>query len=315
VEVVEEPEITTNFTVDGTGLEIGYGYFFKISEDDAEVAQLHLVLTAVDVQQNQAFTGESEAITITINAERASNLIGSYNLSSGSNDIGTASVGRYYQNLRFSQSASGVQGTYNRGVVNISRQGEEYIISLLLSTTFGPAEMKGTFRGILSEIDLTESEPVDEALFQGPNNLKYGEREVGLNHAYLVKRGNVSSGPREYRLYLSETEIAPDAATLTGRSDLVFFYVREAAVNNGGQFIFSASENDYLGQLYKQVDRGYYCKNMDFASNSADDDVPVDKGHLVIKEVGGEILVAFTGEANTGTETSVLYRGPLVRID
>ncbi|WP_020567951.1 hypothetical protein [Neolewinella persica] len=314
-EIVETPTVETNFQVNGNSLQIDHGYLFTLSEDVVGRRQHHLVLANRDVREDGAFSGSSEAITITIATEDTGDLSGEYVLEGSADDESVASAGRYYQRLRFNQTTNYEQGYFNEGSVLISRQGEEYIISLFLSTSFGGTELKGTFQGILPEIDLTESEPVDETLLQGPNNLKYGESEVELNHAYLVQRTNISSGPRQYRLYLSENEIAPDAATLTGRSDLIFFYVSEGAISEGGQFTLATSEYDYLSKFRKQVDTGYYCKNMDFTRNTADEDVPVPKGQLTIKDEDGEIVVAFSAETNAGTTTSGLYRGTMIRID
>jgi hypothetical protein len=314
VEIVEEPEITTNFNVDGAELEIGYGYLFKISEDEA-LTQHHLVLTAADVQEEGAFTGRSRAITITINAASNSDLSGEYDLNEGSDEIGTATAAHYYQNLGFSQGRNYEQGYYDNGTVLISRDGEEYIISLNLITSFGNQELKGTFQGEVSELDLLNKEPADETLFQGANKLIYGEREVELNHAYLMEYGNADSGDRRYRLYLSAENIAPDAAVLTGRSDLIFFYVNEEVIDKGGKFTFATAGDVYLSQFIRGIDSGYYCKNMDFLRNTADEDTLVGQGEVDIEIDGEHIIIAFTGQSNAGQTATGLFRGPIMLLD
>lgn len=314
VEIVEEPEVTTNFNVNGTGLEVGYGYLFKVSEDEESTLH-HLVLTASDVQEEGAFTGNSEAITITINAATNSDLSGEYELSNEGEDIGTATTGYYYENLRFNQSRNSSQGFYDNGTVLISREGEEYIISLNLIRTFGNRALKGTFQGEVSEVDILNNEPADETLFQGANKLKYGDQEVELNHAYLFEYGNANSGDRHYRLYLSAEDIAPDAAVLTGRSDLIFFYVNKEVIDKGGKFTFASAGDVYLSQFIGGIDSGYYCKNMDFLRNTADEDTLVEQGEVDIEVDGEHIIIAFTGQSIAGQTTTGLFRGPIMLLD
>ena len=54
---------------------------------------------------------------------------------------------------------------------------------------------------------------------------------------------------------------------------------------------------------------------MDFLRNTADEDIPMDKGELNIAVEGGDIMIAFTGQAITGKATSGIYGGPIIRLD
>lgn len=314
-EVVEEPAVTTNFSVNGFPLEINHGYLFKVSENEAGETQHHLVLTTAEVREGEAFSGNSEAITITLNAAVNSDLVGEYPLAGDGNEVGTATIGRHYRNLQFSSNSNFEQGYFDRGAVQVSREGDDYVVSLQFSTSYGSTKLEGTFQGEIVSSDLTQHVLADQSLFQGSNQLKYGESAVDLNYAYLVEYGTTNSGTRRYRLYLSEEDIAPDAVTLTGRSDLIFFYVSEQVVQSGGQYTFRSDGYDYLSAFRGLVEKGYYCKNMDFRQNSADVDVPVETGGIDLEVEGEEIVIAFNGEAITGIPTTGLFRGPLILLD
>ncbi|MFK8164939.1 MAG: hypothetical protein AB8H12_21005, partial [Lewinella sp.] len=106
-ENVEDPAaIETNFQVNGNALQIDHGYLFTLTEDEAGRTQHHLVLTEREVQENGAFTGSSEAFTITIAAEDTDDLSGEYLLGTSAADESVASAGRYYQRLQFNQSTN-----------------------------------------------------------------------------------------------------------------------------------------------------------------------------------------------------------------
>jgi hypothetical protein len=54
---------------------------------------------------------------------------------------------------------------------------------------------------------------------------------------------------------------------------------------------------------------------MDFLRNTADEDVPVDRGVIDVEVEGDEIVIAFTGLSRTGVTATGLYRGPIIMLD
>lgn len=311
----EEQAVNTNFFIMGKNVRLDYGYLIELPDDEAGRPRFHVVLTKKDVFSGGRLTGNSESVTITLVAESTTDLTGEYVFGDSPETGAFAMDVSYYQYLNFDRMRNYDHGFFRGGNISISRQGEEYTLSVRLTSSVSPGESSGTFRSPLVSVSLNEPVEADESRFQGPNILKYGQDEISLNHAFLVDAGTTFEGIARYRLYLTDQDIAPDTANLTGRSDLIFFYVYGEALEFGGHLVFGASSGNYLSRFSTAIDQGYFCRNMDFTNNTADEDVPVPRGMADLKNENGEMVISFTAESATGETTEGLYRGPLVVID
>ncbi len=311
----EESDATTNFVIDGAGLQVNNGYVLTTSLRGNAGFIHHLVLTTENLAAPLGLQGESAAFTISLFSDRQEDLSGTYKIGGDHLVPGNASMAKYYRNLNFTDNRYNGRTRLREGEITLAKQEEGYVITYLTTSERWLNEARGTFSGILHEIPMSGRGAVAEADFQGPNHLKYGESEMEINHAYLVRDGDFDSGTPRFRLYLSEQEIAPDAANLTGRSDLVFFYVGDYFYEEDGAYSFTPETRDYVSSLVKGVDKAYYCRNMNFSTNTADDDVPATKGVVQVRHTEGGVQLAFSATAVTNETVSGIYQGPVMVLD
>lgn len=311
----EEPTVAYNFTFNDSGMQVNNGYVLTspLPEDRGFVH--HLILTTEDVSAATSLRGTSAAFTVSVYSEDGDDFSGNYKIGGDHLVPGNASSGHFYRELQFNTDRNYSELTYLEGEITLQMVGEEYLIDYETVNDRRLHSGNGSFQGKMKKINVGTDQEINESVFQGPNNLKYGDREVVLNHAYLKPHGAFANGEPRYRLYFSENEIAPDASNLTGRSDLIFFYVGESFNGTDGKHTFDQDSRDFVSSLVSGVHSAYYCKNMDFTANQADIDEAVTFGEVIVDHNGGDVRIAFSGQSSNRVAIGGIYRGAVLRLD
>jgi|AntRauTorckE5430_2_1112549.scaffolds.fasta_scaffold01919_4 hypothetical protein len=119
--------------------------------------------------------------------------------------------------------------------------------------------------------------------------------------------------PGELSLY-SLSFTARDVKTgdrLTGTSDMMIVYLMSQNSEISGEYVINANE----ATAEKGIAYVTYCTNMNFARGTADDDVPMVNGSLIITPAeNGDYLVAYQGQVGRMGQAEGSLEGAFVPV-
>ena len=291
----EEPSSTANFKIGRNDATLTHGYVLTTPAADGETFRHHIVLSSQDVLDGDDLRSGNEVPTVAILVESASpSPVGDYPVTSSSfidgagSPIYNVSDGNYLlRNLNYDSGSS----------VTISADGDELVIEVdLLHNSIVHNTTKGLFTGpvLPLQLEIEEPEAIDPETFIGENFIKHGEETFELTNAYLVPENEA------YRLYLSDRPVH-NATELSGTSNVMLLFL--SAESNGD---LKPGRHEVGGNLFQEdgyfaaqrlgvrnIRSSYFCRNMNFDTNRADDDEPMDGGETLVSVDGDTFSIKF----------------------
>ncbi len=311
-----DPDAVRNgYVITGSEYPLNHGYTVSTTRNDGRYFH-YFILTDTDVLgPDGGLTGRSDAVAIT--------LVGGQTLEAGDYPVstrspGTAQIGQAIQlellaDQDFGEGSVGVPGLISRASVNVSYSGER--IQLRWSGSMYGEETSGSYSGDLQPLNYDAPAVADDHLSGLPAGLEFYEETTPLSIAYLEKVTPASYLlTNHYRLTLCENEVHEDDR-LTGTTDMIQLTFALAGDLKDGVYTYDYEEQDYLGWILGGQTGTWYCSNMNFSTNRADDDVPAPRGRTTLRINDGTAEIGFDYTTSTGAAIRGSYVGPLVHIN
>ena len=317
-EVIDQEEPTdnnTNFKIGTNDVSLTHGYVVTTPAADGETFRHHIVLSSQDVLDGNDLRGSNALPTVAILVESAdASPVGYYPVTgpafidaAGSPAFSVSDGGNYLlRNLNYDSGST----------VTISASGDDLVIEVdLLHNAIPYYTTKGKFAGpvLPLEFETEEPEAIDPETFIGENFIKHGEETFELTNAYLVPENEA------YRLYLSERPVH-NATELSGTSNVMLLFL--SAESNGD---LKPGRHEVGGDPYQEggyfaeqrlgvrnIRSSYFCRNMNFDTNRADDDEPMDGGETLVSVDGDTFSIKFNFKSSRNNLVEGEFHGQIL---
>jgi hypothetical protein len=200
--------------------------------------------------------------------------------------------------------------------VTISADEEELVIEVdLLHNSISSFSIKGLFTGPVLPIQsgIEDPEAIDPETFTGENFIKHGEEAFDLTNAYMVPDDGA------YRLYLSDRPVH-NAAELSGTSNVMLLFLSAGSSGELKPGRHEVGGNPYQEEGYFAAQRffdrnilsSYFCRNMNFDTNRADDDEPMGGGETLVSVDGDTFRIKFSYTSRRNARVEGEYHGQIL---
>lgn len=310
-ESTEQGELSSNFEIGDNDADIAYGYIQTTVLPDGETYRHHLVLSATDVLDGDDLRSDAEVPTVAILLE--SNRIspaGEYRHNDGLVDAAASMQYDVTQGFNLLRSQS-----YDReSVVTITTQGDELIILVdVFSNRFSSFTIRGSFRGSVVPVEPSVPE-VSTDEFIGQNFMTRDAEMFDLTNAYLVQN---SSG---YKLFLSE-EPVHEVTQLTGTSNVMLMYLSGGSTGELRTGRYQIDRESFGGTGYFSTELAstfsgtFFCREMNFATNSMADDEGMETGETLVHIDGEQFKIKFDFISTRNGHVEGEFQGTILNVE
>ncbi len=274
----------------------------------------HLVLTQKDLLNGNELRGESHAVAFNF-VTKGKAITGVHTSAYDDNSPRIISYGAQ-KSFNFSRDANLADVYPSNGALTISRTDDAFSVEAKFSKDDNFTILKGTFKGDITEISPPTSIPVDERLFQGSNEFTFLGQTHTLNHAYMARGILGEQGPG-YKFYLTTNDILGNANQFYGTSDLIILRLYASSPDLAGVFLPDVGTLSTYGERVnpRLTGIGNFCRNMNFLTRRADDEVYVESVTVNVVTSENNIKLHFIGLDASGQQVTGIYQGPLTVFD
>ena len=283
---------------------VALNYAYVLYVDHPERPRHHLVLTTDEVRQAGKLTGLSPALVVDLYGAGTGEDLPQGHFTPEQTD-GAAFLPE--QNFRYTRA----RGYPLRGAdldVTIENYGAR-ITGTLTDSQGRPVTVN--FTGPLAVMHQPYAAPVDAG--GATHQWSVAGRTEELRRAYLFPPDH-----RGYRRLVVSPRDLRGFHGLTETSDVFLFDFTDQSAERDIFGTHAQSVNDatdYLTSVVSKYRAGYFCKNMNFATNTMDEDDPASALTLTVTALEGDgVDIAFRGTTRAGRAVSGHYRGELTRV-
>ena len=317
----EDPATTEvgQFRIGSNTVELAHAYIHTSPAPEGENFQHHIVLSSEDVLVDGDLRSSREIPTIALLLESSSSSpIGNFTVAAGS--LLDANGSRAYAVSRGNFLLRGLE--FDSGSsVTITANGDEFVIKAdIRHNTVSYYTFNGVYEGSVLPIASggaggNEAEAIDPDLFTGENFMTHNDQPFDLTDAYVAFDGD------SYRLYLSDRPVFV-ANELTGTSNVMLLFLSAASNGDVAPGRHTISDDSFGNEGYffaatnsSAIRSSYFCRNMNFDTNRADDDEPMDTGETLVRIEDDNVSIKFNFTSARGAEVQGEYHGEIVKAD